>query len=209
MKIAVFGATGRTGVHVCRGALDRGHEVCAHARSPEKLSIAHENLTTVEGDAYRGTGVPKTVRGTDAVVSVLGQSENSPNDLLTVAGSHVLDVMEAEGVSRYVTLVGAGVRETGESLSLGDRLMGVALKLVARSVLEDASAHVENVRERDLAWTVHRVPRLTDGNPDGRYRAGDIQLGFDSIDRADVADCILDCLEEGRFVGELPKVGSV
>ena len=226
MKIAVFGATGRTGVPLCQQTLDRGHDAVAHARSPDKshtrspeksptrlpdkfdVSIAREALTVVEGDAYAGTGVRETVRGTDAVVSVLGQGEGSPGDLLTVTGRHVLDAMGAEGVSRYVTLVGAGVRKEGESRSMGDRVMGVALKLLAGDVLEDASAHVEDVRERDLAWTVLRVPRLTEGDPDGSYRAGDIRLGFDAIDRADVARCILDCLEEERFVGELPKAGS-
>ena len=225
MKIAVFGATGRTGVPLCRQALDRGHGVVAHTRSPDKLftrlpdktpthspdrfdgPTARDALTVVEGDAYAGTGVRETVRGTDAIVSVLGQGEGSPGDLLTVAGGHVLEAMETEDVSRYLTLVGAGVREEGESLSMGDRMMGVALKLLARDVLEDASAHVEDIRERDLAWTVLRVPRLTEGDSIGSYRAGDIRLGFDAIDRADVARCILDCLEEERFVGELPKVG--
>lgn len=208
MNIAVFGASGRTGIPLCQQALERGHDVVAHARSPEKLPFADE-VAVVEGDAYTGEGVVEAVADADAVVSVLGQSDDSPDDLLTVAGDHILEAMASEDVDRFVTLVGAGVREEGESVSLGGRVMGTLLKLLARSVLEDAADHVEHVTATDLEWTVVRVPRLTEGDPDGDYRAGDVELGFEAIGRADVARFLLDCLEEDRYVREMPKLGSV
>lgn len=50
--------------------------------------------------------------------------------------------------------------------------------------------------------------RLTDGGTGtGDYRAGDIALGFASIDRADVARCLPDCLRDDPFVHEAPNVG--
>ena len=211
MKIVVFGATGRTGVPLCERALSRGHEVVAHVRSPEKLPTKlreMERLTLVTGDVYRGEGIESAVAGVDAVASVLGQTDDGPDDLLAVAGEHVTAAMVEAGVSRYVTLVGAGVRTEGESVSLGGRAMGLLLRLFARDVLADAAEHVRRVRETDLEWTVLRVPRLADGNPDGEYRIGDIELGFEAIDRADVAACILDVIEDGTYVRELPKVGS-
>ncbi|WP_254764063.1 NAD(P)-dependent oxidoreductase [Natrinema marinum] len=142
MQLAAFGATGRTGRPLCRQALERGHTVIAHARSPEKLPFA-DDVTVVEGDVYAGTGVTEAIEGVDAVVSVLGQTAGSPDDLLTVAGDNVLGAMENAGVDRYVTLVGAG----------------------------------------------------------------DLALGFESIDRADIARFVLDCLEGEEFVRKLPTVG--
>ena len=207
MKIAVFGATGRTGRPVCEQALERGHEIVVHARSPERVGFTDDRVTVVEGDAYTGDGVFDAVEGVDAVVSVLGQGEGSPDDLLTVAGDHTTDAMTEADVSRFVTLVGAGVREDGESISVGGKMMGVLLKLLARDVLEDAETHVESIRETDLEWTVVRAPRLSEGDPTGAYHAGEIDLGFDAIDRADVARFILDCLEDDRYVREMPKVG--
>lgn len=207
MKIAVFGATGRTGRPVCEQALERGHEIVVHARSPERVPLADGRVTIVEGDAYTGDGALEAIAGVDAVVSVLGQGEDSPEDLLTVAGDHITDAMTEAGVSRFVTLVGAGVREEGESVSLGGKMMGVLLKLLARDVLEDAETHVESVRETDLEWTVVRAPRLSEGDPTGAYRAGEVNLGFEAIDRADVARFILDCLEDDRYLREMPKVG--
>lgn len=212
MRITVFGATGRTGVPLVRQALDRGHEVVAFTRSPEGFPVSGEGLTVVTGDAYTGEGVAEAVApdGTpaDAVVSVLGQTGNGPDDLLTVAGDNITDAMAAAGVERFVTLVGAGVRETGESPSLSGRVMGGLLKLLAREVLADAESHVEHVRATDLDWTVVRAPRLVDGEGTGDYRAGDIDLGFESVARADVARFILDCLADDTHVHEMPKVGA-
>jgi len=207
VRITVFGATGRTGRPLVEQAVERGHEVVAFARSPGDVE-PRDGVTVVEGDAYTGTGVSEAVTDSDAVVSVLGQTGDGPDDLLTVAGDHILGAMAEHGVDRFVTLVGAGVREAGESVSLSGRVMGTLLKLAARSVLNDAEDHVERVRATDLDWTVVRAPRLVDGEGTGDYRAGDIALGLESVARADVARFVLDCLEKDLYVHAMPKVGS-
>lgn len=207
MHITVFGATGRTGVPLVRQAIGRGHSVTAFVRDPAKFSIEDDAVTVAVGDAYTGDGVAEAIEAADAVVSVLGQTGDGPDDLLTVAGDHIIDGMRAAGVTRLVTLVGAGVRTDGESVSLTGRVMGAALRLMAGEVLADAAEHVDHVKRTDLDWTVVRAPRLTDGDGEGDYRAGDLSLGFEAIARADVARFILDCLEEEAYMGELPKVG--
>lgn len=206
MYLTVFGASGRTGVPLVRQALAAGHSVTAFVRDPATLPVDGEGLTVVTGDAYTGDGVAEAVVGADAVVSVLGQSTGSPDDLLSVAGDHVLAAMAEADVDRFVTLVGAGVREAGESVSVSGRLIGTALKLFAGDVLADAAEHVERVKASDTDWTVVRAPRLTDGEATG-YRHGDVALGFEAVARADVAAFVLECLEDGLYVGAMPKVG--
>ncbi|WP_135822701.1 NAD(P)-dependent oxidoreductase [Halostella litorea] len=208
MNITVFGASGRTGVPLVRQAIDRGHDVVGFVRDPDRFPFEDDRLTLVAGGAYGGDGVREAVAGADAVVSVLGQTDDGPDDLLTVAGEHILAAMEAEGVDRFVTLTGAGVRTEGESVPLSGRVMGVLLKLLQGEVLADAERHVDLVRASGTDWTVVRAPRLTDGPRTGEYRAGDIELGFESVSRADVADFLLDCVEEGRHARELPKIGG-
>ncbi|QKG93262.1 NAD-dependent epimerase/dehydratase family protein [Halorubrum sp. SS7] len=217
MRIAVFGASGRTGRPLVEQALDRGHEVVAFVRDPASLSSSvrdDDRVAVVAGDAYTGDGVDRAVGGdeasVDAVVSVLGQTDGSPDDLLTAAGEHVLAAMDQHGVDRFVTLVGAGVREEGESVSLGGRVMESLLKLLARAALEDARDHVETVRTSDARWTVVRAPRLTEDEHTGAFRHGtDLTLGMrDAAARANVAAFVLDCLEAETYVGEMPKVAD-
>lgn len=217
MRIAVFGATGRTGRPLVEQALERGHKVVAFVRDAGGLPSAvrdDDRVSVVEGDAYTGDGVERAIAGddnpVDAVVSVLAQTSEGPDDLLTEAGRHMLAAMEQHGVQRFVTLVGAGVREDGESVSLGGRVMGALLKLLARSVLEDARDQVELVRASDTRWTVVRGPRLTEDAHTGEFRHGtDLSLGMrDTAARANVAEFILDCLEEDLYVHEMPKVAD-
>ena len=216
MRIAILGATGRTGRPLVDQALDRGHEVVALVRDPAGLPSAvrgHDRVEVLEGDAYGGDGVDRAIGGddpVDAVVSVLGQTDEGPDDLLTAAGGHVLEAMDRHGVERLVTLVGAGVRKEGESVSLGGKVMGTLLKLLARSVLEDARDHVEAVRGSDTRWTIVRAPRLTEGTHTGTFRHGtDLALGVrDAAARANVAEFILDCLEDDLYVNEMPKVAD-
>jgi putative NADH-flavin reductase len=215
MRTAVFGATGRTGQPLVEQAVQRGHEVVAFVRDATGLPSTLRNedrVSTIAGDAYTGEGVDRAIAGdgdpVDAVVSVLGQTSDGPDDLLTEAGHHMLAAMNQHGVERLVTLVGAGVREEGESVSLGGWMMGALLKLLARSVLEDARDQVERVKGSDTRWTVVRGPRLTEDAHTGEFRHGtDLSLGMrDAAARANVAEFIIDCLEDDLYVHEMPKI---
>ena len=217
MRIAVFGATGRTGRPLVEQAVERGHEVVAFVRDATGLPSPLRNddrVSTIEGDAYTGEGVDRAIAGDgdpiDAVVSVLGQTSDGPDDLLTEAGRHIRSAMSQHGVERLVTLVGAGVRTEGESVSLGGWMMGALLKLVARSVLEDARTHVDSIKRSDTRWTVVRGPRLTENPHTGEFRHGtNLSLGMrDTAARANVAEFIIDCLEDDLYVDEMPKIAD-
>ena len=86
--------------------------------------------------------------------------------------------------------------------------MGSLLKLLARAALEDATAHVETVRDSDSDWTVVRAPRLTEAEHTGEFEHGtELTLGArDAAARANVAEFILDCLESELYVREMPKI---
>jgi putative NADH-flavin reductase len=221
VRVVVFGATGRTGRPLVRRALGAGHEVVAFARTPSALDdlVAalddghRERLTVVEGDVLDADAVATAVGGADAVTNVLGHADGSPDDVLERGGRHVLDAMCDRGVDRYVVLTGAGVRtDRDPGQSIGSRVMGGLLGLVAADLLADSEAHVDDVRASGLDWTVLRAPRLTDGEATGSYELGYLDLGLGAtLSRADAAAAMLDVLEaepgsDGAWVGELPHV---
>ncbi len=45
MRILIIGASTGTGALAVKAALERGHEVTAFARSPEKLKLLHPKLS--------------------------------------------------------------------------------------------------------------------------------------------------------------------
>ena len=207
MKLAVFGGSGRTGRLLIEGALARGHEVRALVRDPAKLPLHHDRLALVRGDATNADDVAATVVGSEAVLSALGHAKGSPKDVQTTATRHIVAAMRAEGVTRVLSLTGAGVRDPGDRPKVVDRVFGLLLGVLARDVIRDADAHARVLRESGLEYTLVRGPRLTDGPRTGVYRVG--LVGKDSgtqASRADIADFMLNELEAGAWVRQAPVV---
>ena len=51
MKVLVLGATGSVGQHIVRLLIERGHEIIALVRNPEKLKSWEGRVRIVKGDA--------------------------------------------------------------------------------------------------------------------------------------------------------------
>lgn len=209
MKLTIFGATGRTGQHLVQQALQRGCAVTAFTRTPEKLQAGADNLEIVQGDVKDADQVKQAVAGADAVISVLGPTENKPVFAVTKGMEHILAAMKAHGVERLVMSAGAGVSDSRDGPTLLNRLINFLLRLSARWVYEDMQRAVELVRASDLKWTVVRVPMLTDDEPSGRVKAGYVGKGMGMrVTRADLARFMLDQVDSEAYVREAPAVSS-
>ncbi|MEP0547925.1 MAG: NAD(P)H-binding protein [Rhodothermales bacterium] len=211
MRIAVFGATGRTGREVVTQALAAGHTVTAFVRNRDKLAaqqdLSNERLTAVTGDVRDYDAVARAVEGADAVVSCLAPVPKE--GLVQTEGTrNIVRAMEAHGVRRIVSETGAGVEAPGDpERSLGGKLMRGVMQLVAGKILADGEGHAEVLRASDLDYAVVRPPRLTDAPHSGRYRHGILALGPGaSVARADVADFMLAEATGGEYHRAEPHV---
>ncbi|TCJ15950.1 SDR family oxidoreductase [Rubrobacter taiwanensis] len=208
MRVAVFGATGRTGRLVVERLLEEGHEVIAFVRDPSKILEGHdEKLRTVRGDVLDAAAVEEVVEEVDAVLVALGHTKTSPKDVQARGTQNIVAAMRRHGVRRLISLTGAGVRDPQDEPKVVDRAITGLLKLLQRDVLEDAERHAEIIRNSGLDWTLVRVPRLVDGERTGEYRAG--YIGKDSgtrISRADVADFMVRQLTDDTYLRRAPVV---
>jgi uncharacterized protein len=78
MNIALIGATGFVGAAILQEALNRGHEVTAIARNPEKLQ-GHHKLHVRKGDVYNEDDVARFVAGHEAVISAFNPGWSNPD----------------------------------------------------------------------------------------------------------------------------------
>jgi putative NADH-flavin reductase len=195
MKLAVFGATGPTGIQLTRQALERGHEVTVLARHPEALEITHPRLRVVRGDVLEPADSRPVVAGADAVISALGIGYRRHTTTVYSAGTrNILAAMDEAGVRRLLVV-------STSSLDL-PRRRELALWLVVRCLLHpmlhrpyaDCALMEEIVRQSPADWTIARAARLTGGQATGRYRiaVNDRLRGSWSISRADLAGYLLD-----------------
>ena len=60
------------GRHLAPLALQQGLEVTALARSPNKIGLAHDRVTVVQGEIADVDAVARTIDGQDAVICLLG-----------------------------------------------------------------------------------------------------------------------------------------
>lgn len=209
MKLAIFGATGRTGKPLLNQVLKTGHEVVALVRTSSKLTIQHPKLTVIQGDAMNPADVDKVVQGSDAVISVLGQSKDSPGNMQTVAITNIIAAMHKYGVKRLVSLTGAGVDDPRDRPKFTNHLIKMALKMMSGHVLKDAENHADAIRKSNLDWVIVRGPMLTDGPHTGNYRVGWVGVNTGArLSRANLADFILKQTTDTTYLRQAPMVSD-
>lgn len=209
MKLAIFGATGRTGQHLLRQALEAGHDVTILARDPAKVAVKNDRLRVVKGSVTDSACVDQVVAGADAVLSVLGPTSNEPTFAISRGTQSIIQSMKKNGIKRLVISAGAGVGDPGDSPKLFNKFINVLLKATAKNVYEDMLRTVALVRESGLDWTVVRVPMLTDAPKTGQVKVGMVGKGMGPrITRADMAEYMLQQVQSDEHIRKAPAVSN-
>jgi putative NADH-flavin reductase len=198
MKVAIFGATGGTGIELVKQALDRDYLVTVFVRDPSLLADKGDGLTIMTGDIYDMTGVARCVQGQDAVLCALGARDLNKTMIRTAGTVNIIKAMKQNSVSRLLIVSAMGIGESWNSLSLLNKLFFATLLRNARA---DHEAQEAAVKASGLDWTIIRPNGLVDSLRTGAYNVGEnIRARKSRIARADVADLILNELEEGSLV---------
>jgi uncharacterized protein len=195
MRIAVFGATGRTGRPLVDQALERGDEVLALSRSPEPALPAE--VEVVKGDARDLETVRSVVDGVDAVVSVLAiEAGTEPTTMLSDATRTIVDAMREEDVRRIVM--------TTNSTVFSDR----EIKDPYRIVAEEHRRNVAMLRGTTLDWTVLAPMMLRDGEPGELEAVVDARATGKEISRIGLAAVVLDAIDRDAWIGHVVGVSD-
>ncbi|WAR27715.1 hypothetical protein MAR_013419 [Mya arenaria] len=145
MKLAVLGATGRTGILVVREALARGHEVTAVVRNPDKLTDKHDNLQ-LDGSPFQG--MRKVTFFTDLI-------------------RPMVDAMREVKVTRLVFMSSWYTKYN----SADPFIVNWVLKPLLLGQSLHNKAEMEDFLETDcldIRYTLVRPPQLTDSEPTGK-----------------------------------------
>jgi putative NADH-flavin reductase len=210
-KIAIFGASGRTGKLFTELALKDGYRVNVLVRTLSKLEIQHPNLEVIQGDILDPAKVNETVSGTNAVIDVVGPSTGSSPDLQRTATRHILDAMQQNKVNRLLVLASLpfGIMDEKDSATFINKFTMFIAKTLMGAMVQDAREHVDLIKQSALDWTVVRAPGLNSQPSQGKYRVGylDASTGK-SIARADVAAFILDELKSPTYIRQMPLISN-
>lgn len=204
MKIAVFGASGRTGILAVYQALDKGYEVNAFARKAHNVTIRHPKVRIIQGDILDYDRVKEAVEGTDAVLFTLGQDGNKPLRTLSDGTANVIKAMKEIGVKRLIVMSSAGILGNDTHPVFGK----IIVPLMLNNVYKDKKRQMNVIRESGLEWIIIRPPRLTQSPKTGKYQLTEGRPGTRSVPRADVADFMLKLLTNKSYDGTMPAIAS-
>ncbi|WP_261558766.1 NAD(P)-dependent oxidoreductase [Frankia tisae] len=199
MKIAVVGATGRTGALVVEQALARGHRVTAVARRPEAVTTRHDNLEVARADVLDGGNqLASAFAGVEAVVSALGAEAGRKSTTVYSTGTRtMLAAMRAGGIGTIAVISAVPAGPRGALPFVERRVMMPVLDRFFGEAYADMRRMEEILRASDADWISVRPPRLLARPATGAYRlAAEAPLPkARGIAYPDLATALLDVLD--------------
>ncbi|HET9860309.1 MAG TPA: SDR family oxidoreductase [Nocardioidaceae bacterium] len=196
MRVVIAGGHGQIALLLERMLAERGDQPVGLVRNPDHVA----DLEQVGAEAvvldleHASVGeLAEVLDGADAVVFAAGGGPNSgaARKETVDKGAAVLlaDAAEQAGVRRYLMVSSMGTEQADPD---SDDIFQVYLR--AKQAADD------DLRRRDLDWTVVRPGRLTDAEGSHQIQVGTLERG--EIPRADVAATLLAALHTPETIGK-------
>ena len=210
MKLTIFGATGETGRLLTQQALAKGHEIVAYARNPAKLGIQDSRLKIVQGELDNQAAIEEAIRGSEAVISVLGPMGASKGLPISKGMQNILRAMRKYGVKRIIATATPSAADLQDSFDLKFKLAVLMIKVLIPSAYQDIVKTAEAIRATDLDWTIVRLPLLNSKPKQGKVNTGYLGEGKVNLalSRTDLADFLLARLDDNTFIRKAPAISN-
>jgi hypothetical protein len=114
--------------------------------------------------------------------------------------------MRSRGISRIISLTGAGAVTESDKLNPIDRLGHTFFNTVAPQVLRDAEDHITLLRDSELDWTVVRSPVMTESGSRKYELQAEPPSPWQTIHRHAVARCLADQVDSRLYLQEAPFI---
>jgi len=192
MRVVIAGGHGRIALLLERLLAERGDQAVGLVRNPAHVGDVQKagaEAVVCDLEAASAEDVVVLLAGADAVVFAAGAGPGSgaPRKDSVDRGASVLmaDAAERAGVRRFVQISSMG---TGQPPRPGTDEVWAAY-ITAKTAAED------DLRARDLDWTILRPGRLIDAPPTGRIRLAPPPVPRDTVPRADAAAVVVALLD--------------
>jgi putative NADH-flavin reductase len=213
MKLAIIGATGFVGKAVLNEALQRGYDVTAIARDPQKVDAASDKLTLKAADVFDTNALAVALKDHNAVVSAYNAGWANPNlyDDFVKGSEAIQQAVKQAGVKRLLVVGGAGSLYAAPGLQLVDSPQFPAEWKAGATAARDYLNTLK--KENELDWTfLSPAINLHPGERTGKFRLGTDEplfneKGVHEISVEDLAVAILNELENNQFVKRRFTVG--
>ena len=209
MKVALYGATGKSGSRILKELISRGHQVIAIARNPSKAPQPEGSVSVRQDDLSDPQKIAAAVEGADAVVSAYAPPPDDSDAIVGVTQRQV-EALNPGKKTRLVVVGGAGGLNVAPGVTLVDS------GYLPEAYLPIARAHVKALdvlKASDSDWTyLAPAAYFEPGERTGKFRLGKDELIADAqqqsrISMEDYAIALVDELEKPRHRRQRFSVG--
>ncbi|XP_029303015.1 flavin reductase (NADPH) [Cottoperca gobio] len=192
-NVAIFGATGMTGLATVPLAVAAGYSVTVLARDPARLPADHKASRVVIGDVLNKEDVMKTLEGQDAVIIILGTRNSlSPTTMMSEGTKNIIEAMKARGICKVVGCMSAFL--------LWDRSK-VPQRMAA--VTEDHDRMYTVLKSSGLHYVAVMPPHIADDLPlTESYMTQENMLKGRAISKHDLGHFFVKCLSTSEWDGK-------
>jgi putative NADH-flavin reductase len=209
--LVIFGATGATGKHLVKKALDRGNlRVRALVRSPDKMPAdlkANADLELVEGTLEDMDAIDRVIVGAHYVISVAGSKTGSKQSLfMNTAVKQILESMRKHSVERFLYQAGAFSPIPGTPNPFMMKVLRAVIGTPGglTGMLKDNDAVLETLfAVKDIQWVVTRPGMIKEVPSKGKLKATD-KPPSGAVAFVDLAEFNLAAVQTNDFNGKAP-----
>ena len=204
MKLAISGASGKTGFRIAEEAITKGHQVTLITRKTSSLPETLSNCNRIDISLCNSTEIDKALSGNDGLIIATGARPS-----IDLTGPAKVDALGVQKQVKSAERVGIKRLVLVSSLCTGKllhplNLFGLILlwKRVGEKVIEKSS----------IEWTIIRPGGLNENEEDIEkqkvvYTKENMQLeGY--IPRRLVARCCVECLSTPVSVNKIIEITS-
>ena len=185
--VGVFGASGRTGIHIIDELMRRDVNIRAFSRRT-KENADTDSLNWVVADVTNKESLAKALKNVDVIISAIGPVDGDNSENVDYLGTiNIVSAAKENGVQQiiYMSSIGAGGAEN---------ISTVMLNLLANKTMKWKALAEEQIRNSGIAFTIVRPGGLL-GEPATQgiqFSQGDNVLGW--IPREDVASVLVESI---------------
>ena len=201
MIVTIFGATGMVGKQLVQQALHMGHTVKAFGRNVFTSNLPeNNNLHIIQGALFDAKEVMNAVKGSEAVVSVLGGAFDGADKTRSLGMKNIVAQMENADVKRIVAVGGMGVLNApDDTLLMDDENYPAQFVPVGKEHLKA----YEILKASSLDWTFVCPPDLIDADVTGVFTTAanyPPTLNNYKINTGDLAMFMLNELQKNEYI---------
>jgi uncharacterized protein len=209
MKVALYGATGKTGSRILKELVSRGHRVIAITRNPAKLPQPGPGVVVTQDDLSDPKKIAAAVNGAEAVVSAYAPPQDDVDAIVGVTERQV-EALSHKANARLIVVGGAGGLNVAPGVALVDSAyFPEPYKPIARAHIKAFNV----LRGSSIDWTyLAPAAYFEPGERTGKFRLGKDELIANAqqesrISMEDYAIALVDELERPRHRRQRFSVG--